>query len=89
MNIRLTEKLSDAVPIDMSHYLWRDYEFPNGSVVRITKPIWLVITKQGTHRLLDADDVCHWIPAPYSKENTGGFIHISYKVRDDTPHFRF
>ena len=89
MEIILTEELKDAKAIDMKHYEWRAYEFPDGIVIKIVKPQWLVITEQGSHRILDNEGVCHWIPAPYNRANTGGFVHIFYKVVDGSPHFRF
>jgi hypothetical protein len=49
---------------DISSELWREYDF-GGRVYRIESPK-LLFTRPGgtTHRVVDADDVAHCVPAP-------------------------
>ena len=62
---------------------WREYDIVKEGVkitIRIENPRFLNInTKHHAHRILDAQGVCHYIPA--------GFVALRWKVRDGTPHF--
>lgn len=43
---------------------WREYDF-NGRVYRIEAPAEILFRPGGvTHRVVDADGVCHIVPAP-------------------------
>ena len=64
--------------VDISSEAWRHYEYKDSKVL-INKPIALHVSKSGGHRLFDADGISHYIPS--------GWIHLSWMVKDDEPHF--
>lgn len=66
---------------DLSSEACRSYEFPNGSVVTITKPLKINVSASGGHRIFDAAGVCHYIPA--------GWVHLKWTVNPGRPHFDF
>lgn len=42
---------------------WREYDFLNGAVYKITQPQMLITRVGGTgHRIVDAEGVTHWVP---------------------------
>lgn len=55
---------------DISSELWREYEFADGTVVRIEEPLKLNVSRNG-HRLFSADGVSHYVP--------GGWRHLRWK----------
>lgn len=68
---------SDNKFVDISSEMYRSYQFPD-HVVRIEKPQYLAVTAGG-HRLLDAEQVSHYIPK--------GWVHLEWKAYQDKPHF--
>ena len=59
--------MSDLSSRDISHELWREYEWVSEGVVRVYRiesPVSLFTRPGGTtHRVVDADGVAHCIPA--------------------------
>lgn len=39
---------------------WREYQFKDGRVLRISEPRWLAVTERG-HRVLDRDSISYYI----------------------------
>jgi hypothetical protein len=66
---------------DVSDEVYRTYEFPDGKVVKIYKPVKLNVSKSGGHRVLDEKGVSHYIPT--------GWVHLSWKVKDGKSPFSF
>lgn len=64
---------------DISSEEWRQYEFPNDEVVRISGPLKLAVSRSGGHRVFDSTGVSHYVP--------GGWLHLSWKAKDGQPHF--
>ena len=61
---------------------YRTYVFPNGSRVKIKKPLYLNVSKSGGHRIFDAQGFSHYIPYKW--------IHLFWEVEgDDRANFRF
>lgn len=49
---------------DLSNEAWREYDF-GGRVYRIERPALLFVRPGGTtHRVVDAENVTHCVPAP-------------------------
>ncbi len=83
---------SEALPVlefkDLSDEQYREYVFPNGSVVRINNPKGLNVKAPpagtiggGSHRVLDEAGLSHYIPA--------GWVHLSWKVKEGRSPFAF
>lgn len=79
---------SQAIPLrnesgknftDISTEGWREYVFPGGEIIRVDKPQWLSVAPSGGHRLLDINEVSHYIPK--------GWIHLRWQVWNGAPHF--
>lgn len=66
---------------DISSEQYREYVFPGGDCIRITKPLKLHVSESGGHRIFSGDGTSYYIPA--------GWIMLSWKVFDDRPHFDF
>lgn len=66
---------------DLSDEIYRTYEFPDGKIVKIYKPLKLNVSKSGGHRVLDEKGISHYIPA--------GWIHLQWKVKDGKSPFAF
>lgn len=64
--------------IDISSEEWREYTFPGGQIILVTKPLRLHVSEHG-HRLFDEEGICHYVPLSW--------IHLRWKVKDDAPHF--
>lgn len=64
--------------IDISSEMYRVYEF-SGNRVEIDMPVALHISDRGSHRILDAKGVSHYIPT--------GWIHLYWEAYDGQPHF--
>lgn len=63
---------------DISSERYREYIFPNGSVVRIDNPLQLNVSKNG-HRVFDGQGVSHYIQQ--------GWIHLKWEVKLGQPNF--
>lgn len=66
---------------DLSSEIFRSYEFPDGKIVKINKPLWINISKSGGHRVLDERGYSHYIPS--------GWIHLQWKAKDCMSPFVF
>lgn len=66
---------------DVSTEIYRVYEFPDGKIVKINKPVKLNVSKSGGHRILDEKGVSHYVPS--------GWVHLYWKVKDGMEPFSF
>jgi len=64
---------------DISSEEYRQYLFNADTVVKISYPMRLNVSKSGGHRIFDAQGESHYIP--------GGWKHLKWKARDGQPHF--
>lgn len=62
--------------IDISHETFRTYFFPNGEYT-IKEPVWLLVTTDHSHRVVDSTNKSHYI------RNT--FISITWDNVDNQP----
>ena len=76
----MKEVTQDIKWINCDHEIYRIYRFPDGNHVRIDKPVLLNVSKSGGHRILDANDISHYIPS--------GWVHLWWET-DDNNAFRF
>jgi hypothetical protein len=76
MSINLHNE-SDYDFTDISSEVVRKYDFGD-DVVTIRDPQYLATSDSG-HRILDGDEVSHYIPYGWNK--------ISWRTADDEPHF--
>lgn len=69
---------------DISHEKYRVYVFSHNmdqlNYVKIDKPTFLHVSESGGHRILDSEDVSHYIPYKW--------IHLFWETDDDCA-FRF
>ena len=64
---------------DISSELFREYEFSD-KTIRIDNPVALNVNfTSGGHRIFDAQGDSHYIP--------GGWKHLKWRSKDDSPHF--
>lgn len=61
--------------------IYRDYVWPNGTLVRIAQPQAIHISTSGGHRILDSNGVSHYIPT--------GWIHLRWETKEGCPAFTF
>lgn len=64
--------------VDISSEKYRKYTFPSGNIIIITKPTHLAVSDNG-HRVLDANNVSHYIPL--------GWEHLEWEVEEGEPNF--
>lgn len=64
--------------VDISLEIARTYDFGDHQVT-IKSPMRLHVSHSGGHRLYDQSGTCHYIPP--------GWIHLSWTVVPDSPHF--
>ncbi len=64
---------------DISSEHWRRYTFVSGMMVVVEKPLWLNVSDNGGHRILDSFGYCHYIPY--------GWVHLEWQAKDGSPHF--
>ena len=57
----------------------RTYEWADGYKLTISYPQYLNVSPSGGHRILDAEDVSHYIP--------NGWRHLSWTVFEGAPNF--
>ena len=62
---------------DISSESWREYDFGDHQV-HIDSPLALNVSKAGGHRVIDAEEVSHYVPK--------GWIHLSWMAKDGQPH---
>jgi hypothetical protein len=65
--------------IDLTHELYRVYEWPGGDKVRIERPLYLIVSDNG-HRVVDSNYIAHYIPY--------GWIHLWWE-NDDKTEYQF
>lgn len=63
---------------DISSEEYRTYEFAD-SIIKINGPLMLNISKSGGHRIFDNQGISHYIPS--------GYRHLSWKAKENMPHF--
>jgi len=71
----MKEKTKDLEWKDISHEVYRVYEFPDGKRVRIDHPVSLNVSASGGHRITDSKDRGHYIPYKW--------IHIYWETNDN------
>ena len=77
----MVKKLSKVLEWqNIDHETYRVYMFKGGDVIRIDHPLFLHVSKSGGHRILDKEDISHYIPT--------GWIHLYWETDDDVA-FRF
>lgn len=76
----LKEVTQNITWINCDHEIYRIYEFLDGKRIRIDRPVLLNVSKSGGHRILDANNVSHYIPYKW--------IHLFWET-DDNNAFRF
>jgi hypothetical protein len=75
------KKVTEAIDwLNIEHEQYRTYVFSNGLNIVIKSPRLLNISSTGSHRVLDADNVAHYIPK--------GWVHLYWETVDDVA-FRF
>jgi hypothetical protein len=77
-SVRFSHRLN-ATFTDISSEIYREYRFPNGKVVRITRPLRLLVCEDGTHLIFTADKISHQIPP--------GWIHLFWDTFPGEPNF--
>ena len=65
---------------DIDHEEYRVYVFKDNQRVAIQQPVLLNVSKSGGHRILDANNVSHYIPYKW--------IHLYWETKDHNA-FRF
>lgn len=76
-----TEQMPAEAWADISEEMVRVYRFAADAATTIVRPVALAINQRGSHRIIDADGISHYIPP--------GWIHLSWRAKDSTPYFRF
>jgi hypothetical protein len=66
---------------DISTEIFREYTFPGGDKVTISKPVRLAVSDSGGHRIVDAVGASHYIPPRW--------IHLRFEVVSGAPNFSF
>lgn len=79
IELRTTLKGKSIRWVDISSELYRQYDFDVQGVVTIINPQWLHVSTSGGHRIVDLEEVCHYIPA--------GWKHLHWEVKPGEPHF--
>jgi len=65
--------------IDLEEY--REYTFGDGFSIRIDHPVVVSVSSSGGHRVLDSNDVSHYIPC--------GWRHLQWKTKEGAAAFQF
>ena len=65
---------------NIDHEKYRTYVFPFEVKITIVNPKLLYVSESGGHRVLDGNDVAHYIP--------DGWIHLYWETNDENA-FRF
>lgn len=63
---------------DISSEEYREYDFGT-TKVRLVEPLKLHVSASGGHRVFTADGMSHYVPT--------GWLHLTWKVKPDAPHF--
>jgi hypothetical protein len=64
---------------DISSEMYREYEFSNGKIIKISLPLKLNVSDSGGHRLFDSNGVSHYIPP--------GWIALRWQAFEGQPNF--
>lgn len=64
---------------DISSEAVRTYVFHGGDEVSILNPLQLNVSRSGGHRILDAQEVSHYVPS--------GWIHLKWTAKPGQPNF--
>lgn len=73
--VELKEVTDDLEWKNIDHEKYRVYVFPNEEEVRIEEPVLINISKSGGARILDANNVSHYIPYKW--------IHLYWETNDN------
>lgn len=65
---------------DISSESYREYMFPNGTILAIESPLYLNVSKSGGHRLFTGEGLCYYI------HPSQGW-YIMWQVKDGAAHF--
>ena len=79
-NMELRNESNNYGFTDISSEKVRFYHFHNKEVLRIDNPLYLHVSENGGHRILDADENCYYI-----RPGEGWYIH--WTVKEEQPHF--
>ncbi len=71
----------DLIFSDLNDEKYRVYEWPDGSIIKLSEPLKLNVSKSGGHRVFTADGISHYIPS--------GWIHLHWVVKSGQDHFKF
>lgn len=66
---------------DISLEIYREYVWPNGSLVRIEAPQGLAVSASGGHRVVDGKGISHYVPS--------GWIHLRWENSPGAAAFQF
>lgn len=66
--------------LDITSEQYRTYHYPDFDYT-VQLPQYVILSDSGTHRVLDAEGVSHWIAA--------GFKAISWKVKEGEKNFTY
>jgi hypothetical protein len=64
---------------DISSEAWREYDFGDGTIVRIEAPLKLHVDDDNGHRVFDAAGLSHYIPPRW--------VHLRWQAKDGQPNF--
>lgn len=64
---------------DISSEKYRTYEWGDGRTITIKQPKLLNVSESGGHRILDNNNISHYVPS--------GWIHLYWEVHDGKPNF--
>ena len=72
-----TKEVTDKIEWRKIHHeIYRVYEFIENEIVVIDRPVLLNVSESGGHRILDANNVSHYIPA--------GWKHLYWETDDES-----
>jgi len=66
---------------DLTDELYRVYDWLDGKTLIINNPVKLNVSSSGGHRVLDDDNISHYIPS--------GWKHLYWKVKEGKKPFAF
>lgn len=63
----------------IDHEKYRVYVFPNNEIVTIVEPAVLNVSKSGGHRIVDSENVSHYIPYKW--------LHLYWETDDENAYW--
>ncbi len=80
INDKVIKKVTDDLEWKkVDHEEYRIYVFPGNERIQIDRPVLLNVSKSGGHRILDIENVSHYIPS--------GWIHLYWETDDDNAYW--